>query len=92
MIIALLFNSDAPEYGGYYGGPINRKVVSTGVLQESDRHMKMSVGDVLIYSHSKTWSDYDELCERVYFAHTWGLLHEARPLEARPSTHWSSKI
>jgi hypothetical protein len=40
--------------------------------------MKILAGNVLIRSHSKTWAHYDELYERVYFASSWALLHEAR--------------
>jgi hypothetical protein len=74
MNIALLFNSDAPKYGYSYGDPIRKTVFGLGILQASKRHMKVSVGDVLIYSHSKTWDHYDELSERVYFADTWSML------------------
>jgi hypothetical protein len=78
MHIALLFNSDAPKYKGSYGWPIKMKVLGTGIIQKSRRHMKMSVGDVLIYSNARDWDHYDELCQRVYFCHPWALLHEKR--------------
>src|SRR6267142_2147654 len=88
MNIALLFDSTLPEYGGSYKWPINNKVFSTGIIQESGRHMKIWLGDVTIYSHAKTSAHYHELCDRVYFAHTWGRLHEAR-LRA---TFWHSTV
>jgi hypothetical protein len=78
MNIALLFNSDAPKFKGSYGYPIRRIVFGLGILQASKRHMKVSVGDVAIYSHSKTYDQYDQLTKRVYFAGTWSLLHEQR--------------
>jgi hypothetical protein len=78
MNIALLFNSDAPKYDGSYGGPIRRAVFGLWIIQASQRHMKVSVGDVLIYSSSKTWTDYDTLTERIYFAGTWSLFLEKR--------------
>jgi len=78
MNIAFLFNANAKKYGSYYGGPIKRKVFGLGILQRSKRHMKISVGDVLIFSHAKTWARYDELCENVYFSGSWSRLHERR--------------
>src|SRR6266404_6336708 len=88
MNIALLFESTLPEYGGFYKWPIHHKVFSTGIIQASGRHMKIWIGDVSIYSCAKTLAHYHELCERVYFAHTWGRLHEAR-LRA---TFWYSTV
>jgi hypothetical protein len=78
MNIALIFNCDAPEY--CYGGglAIEKKVLQTGIMQRSERHMKISAGNVLIRSQSKTWVDYDDLCERVFFFSSWARLHEAR--------------
>jgi hypothetical protein len=78
MNIALLFNSDAPKFKGNYGHAIKKIVFGLGILQASKRHMKVSVGDVSIYSHSKTWEKYDQLTERVYFAGFWSLLDEQR--------------
>lgn len=78
MHIALLFNSDDPEYGGYYGSPIRRKVFNTRVLQASGRHMKMAVGDVLTFGKARTKEGHIDLCERVYFQNEWSLLHPNR--------------
>ena len=78
MNVALLFNSDAPKYGCTYGQPIRRAVFGSGIIQASGRHMKVSVGDVLIYSKSRSWAHYDELTERTYFAGTWTLFLEDR--------------
>ena len=78
MNVAVLFNSDAPKFEGSYGDPIRKIVFGLGILQGSKRHMKVSVGDVLIYSHAKNWDDYDQLTERVYFPGTWSLLLEDR--------------
>jgi hypothetical protein len=85
---ALLFDSTLPEYGGFYKWPINNKAFSTGIIQASGKHMKIWIGDVSIYSYAKTLAHYHEPCERVYFAHTWGRLHEAR-LRA---TFWRSTV
>jgi hypothetical protein len=78
MNIALLFNSDTPKFNGSYGDPIRKIVFGLGILQASKRHLKVSVGDVLIYSRAKTWDHYDQLTERVYFPGTWSLLLEER--------------
>lgn len=78
MNIALLFNSDDPKYTGSYGNPIKKLVFGLGILQASGRHMKISVGDVLIYGNARTWDDYDRLTNLVYFSDTWSLLHERR--------------
>jgi hypothetical protein len=78
MNIALLFNCDAPEYCDGGGSAIEKKVLETDIMQRSERHMKISAGNVLIRSQSKTWADYDDLCERVFFFRSWALLHEDR--------------
>lgn len=78
MNIALLFNSDMPKFRGMYGDAIRQIVFGLGILQRSNRHMKVSVGDVLIYGNSKTWQHYDELTDRVYFMGAWSLLLEDR--------------
>ncbi len=74
MNIALLFNSDHPKFSGYYGDPIKATIFSTGLIQNSNRHMKMSVGDVLVYGHH----NYDAINEALYFHSSWSLIHEDR--------------
>jgi hypothetical protein len=88
MDIALLFDCALPEYGGFYKWPINNKVFSTGIIQASGRHMKVWIGDVGIFSYAGSLAHYHELCDRVYFTHTWARLHEAR-LRA---TFWRSTV
>lgn len=78
MNIALLFNADAPKYGYSYGDPVRSTIFSLGILQASKRHMKVSVGDITIYSHAKSWPHYDDLTERVYRAGTWSMLLDGR--------------
>ncbi len=73
MNAAFLFNSDDPKYGYSYGSPIRETVFANLILQKSKRHMKVSVGDVLIYSKSKNWDDYDDLTKRTYYSHTWSI-------------------
>jgi len=88
MNIALLFDCKSPEYGAFYKWPINNKVFSTGIIQASGRHMKVWIGDVAIYMHASSLAHYHELCDRVYFTHTWARLHETR-LRA---TFWCSTV
>ena len=78
MIIAILFNSDDPKYGGYYGPPIRDFIFGTRVLQSSNRHLKIAHGDVLIYSHSKNIIDFRRIAEATYFAGTWSTIQEDR--------------
>ena len=78
MIIAALFNSDDPRFDGYYGPPIRDLLFKNGVLQSSNRHLKISRGDVLIFSYSKTVSDYRSLAEKTYFAGTWSTVQAKR--------------
>ena len=78
MNVGLLFNSDHPKFNYSYGDPIRSLVFGSRVIQKSKRHMQVSVGDVLIYGNSRTWNQYDELTNRVYFSGTWSLLLEDR--------------
>jgi hypothetical protein len=71
MNTALLFNSDHPALGSWYGPPVMERILGTGVLQEADRFMRVSVGDVLTYSaaargKTPTVSWLIELCRSVY--------------------------
>lgn len=78
MIIAVLFNSDDPKFGGYYGPPIRDLIFGTSVLQSSKRHMKVKHGDVLIYSHARTQKDYEQIAETVYFGTSWSRVNAER--------------
>ncbi len=48
MIVALLFNWRAYSESGNYWHEIRNAVFSTGIIQRSGRHMKLSIGDVLV--------------------------------------------
>jgi len=48
MKIAVLFNSDHPQYECMYGDYIRNQIFSSDILQLSNRHLKISLGDVLI--------------------------------------------
>ena len=68
MNVAFLFNADHPSFGGYYGLPILDKILSVGVLQESTRFMRVSIGDILTFSASagKTYDYLEHLCHKLY--------------------------
>jgi len=78
MRIAVLFDASHPQYtqyGGNYGREIRNKILSTSVIQNSNRHVKVNIGDVLrIYSKAKSQSDYEFIAENTYFSHPWQLL------------------
>jgi hypothetical protein len=74
MNIAFLFNSDHPKYDGSYGDPIRNSVFGLGIVQQSGRHMKVRVGDVLLHFHARDKEAYLALAERVYAADTWSSL------------------
>lgn len=76
MIIAVLFNSDHHKYGGYYGPPIRDMILGSHVLQNSNRHLKVAIGDVLILAHSHNHNQYARLAESTFFSHPWMLLKE----------------
>src|SRR3989344_744376 len=78
MIIAVLFNSDDPKFEGFYGPPIRDLIFGTSVLQSSKRHMKVKHGDVLIYSHARTRSDYERIAEATYFDTIWSRVKAER--------------
>lgn len=71
MNVAVLFNSDHQSLSGYYGPPIKRAILGTGVLQASSRMMRVSLGDVLTYSAVTQSKDRSirhltELCTSLY--------------------------
>lgn len=78
MIIAILFNSDDARFNGYYGPPIRDLIFGTGILQASNRPLKIAHGDVLVYSHSRTEADYRRIAEAAYFAETWSTVQAER--------------
>lgn len=71
MIVVFLFDSDNKKYKGSYGYPIKKTILSTGILQHSGRHMKVSLGDVLIYSNAKNEREHYALCEAAYAHSSW---------------------
>ncbi len=81
MNIAFLFNSDHEEYDGFYGIPIMNKILRTNILQNTKRHMRLSIGDVLTYgivsqSQNRTYAHLEEVCRKVYRPHKYNKLKE----------------
>lgn len=90
MNVAFLFNSDHPELGGYYGGPVMDAVLDTNVLQQESRAMRVSVGDILTFgavsqSNDRTYAALDRLCREVYVPATFYRLNKHQ-LEATYTT------
>jgi hypothetical protein len=82
MNIALLFNSDHPSLGGYYGPLVMDRILDAEVLQRANRHVRVSVGDILTFSaaadsSTPTSAFLVELCRAVYQPKVYGrLLHD----------------
>jgi hypothetical protein len=90
MIVATLFNSNDPRFGGYYCAPIRDLVFGTELLQSSNRPLRIAHGDVLIYGKSETTSDYRRIAEATYFAGTWNTIQAERLRETYlKQTIWS---
>lgn len=90
MNVAFLFNSDHPELGGYYGGPVMDLILGTNVLQKELRSMRVSVGDILTFSavsqsKDRTYAALDRLCRAVYVPPTFDRLNKHQ-LEATYTT------
>lgn len=77
MDVVFLFNSNDPKYKGIYGYRIKKKVLSTGVLQASNRRMRCLIGDVVTFSHvsrrkqNRSYADLAELEIQVYQPSGW---------------------
>lgn len=71
MNVAFLFNSDHPDLGCYYGGPVMDLVLGVNVLQGESRSMRVSVGDIVTFSavsqsKDRTYDALEKLCHAVY--------------------------
>lgn len=78
MHVAFLFDSDDPKYNGFYGPPIRNAILETKILQDSCRHMKVYIGDVLTFSYARDKTEYIELSEAIYFSHQYNHLDTER--------------
>lgn len=70
MNVGFLFNSDHAALGGCYGLAVMGKMIEINVLQHENRHMRVSVGDILTYGRIK---DIDAL-KNVYTPATYDRL------------------
>ncbi len=71
MNVAFLFDSQNPTLGGSYGYTVMGMILGTGVLQASNRHIRISRGEVLtssivLLAESPTSQRLIEVCEKVY--------------------------
>jgi len=74
MIIAVLFNSDHPSLGEYYGWPIKKQIFGSRILQHQNRHLKIGMGDLLFYSNSRNLDEIKQLAENTFFHYGTELL------------------
>ena len=82
MDIAVLFNPQHPTLGGVYGYAVMRLILGTGVLQLSNRHMRISRGDVVTTT--------TEGGKKLYVPRNLDLLiHERKDALFRPAAIWS---
>jgi hypothetical protein len=57
--IAFLFNSADKSLGSYYGSPILDQILRSGVLQTCQRRKRFYLGDLLTFSRSKTYIEFE---------------------------------
>jgi hypothetical protein len=83
MIISLLFNWRDYEQSGNYWHEIRDAVFGTQIIQESGRHMKLSIGDVLVGIERR--QDPHALFMTAFGNSEWGMIHEQRLFEGFPT-------
>lgn len=83
MIIALLFNWRAYPESGNYWYEIRDAVFSTDIIQRSGRHMKLSIGDVLV--GLELGQDPAALLMAAFANSEWGCVDEERLLDGFPT-------
>ena len=83
MIIALLFNWRAYSESGNYWYKIRDAVFSTGIIQRSGRHMKLSIGDVLVGLRSG--QDPEALFKAAFANSEWVYVYEDRLFDGFPT-------
>jgi hypothetical protein len=71
MNVAFLFRSDHPSLGSCYSLRVMEHILGTGVLQQANRCMRLSEGDILTYSaaaesKTPTLPALIKLCRSVY--------------------------
>ncbi len=83
MIIALLFNWRAYPESANYWHDVRTAVFSTGIIQRSGRHMKLSIGDVLV--GLERGQDPEALFLAAFGNSEWGCVHEERLVNGFPT-------
>lgn len=76
MNIALLFDAGAYEHAGNYWWAIRDLVFSTGIIQSNDRHMRLSIGDVIVGFHHG--ENPKNIYKAAFLNSEWRLLHDER--------------
>lgn len=71
MDIAFLFNADHPMLEGLYSFAVMSRILSSNVLQPSDRNIRISTGDILTYSvvaqsPTPTTAKLVSVCRKLY--------------------------
>lgn len=83
MMIALLFNWARYPQSGNYWHAIRRAVFAPGIVQRSGRHMKLSVGDVLV--GIERGQDPEKLFNALFNNSEFRLFYEDRLQEGFPT-------
>lgn len=83
MIIALLFDWRAYKQSDNYWHKIRKAVFATDIIQNSDRHMKLSIGDVIV--GIKNGQNPEALFNAAFNNSDWSLLHEERVQNGFPT-------
>lgn len=76
MNIALLFNAFSYPQKGNYWEAIRDLVFSTNIIQSTNRHMRLSVGDVHV--GFRRGDDPEVIFHNVFLESKWRLVHESR--------------
>jgi hypothetical protein len=80
--IALLFDWSAYSEAGNYWYKIRDSVFSSGIIQRSARHMKLSVGDVL--TGLRRGDDADAIFHKLFLKSDWSIFKSGRLEQAFP--------
>lgn len=83
MIITLLFNWRVYEESANYWHTIRDAVFGTQIIQKSGRHMKLSIGDVLV--GLERGQDPQALFMAAFGNSEWGMIHQDRLAEGFPT-------
>lgn len=82
MIVAFLFNWSAYPQNDNYWETIREVVFAPGIVQRSGRHMKLSIGDVIV--GLKQGQDPEALYMAAFANSEWRLVDEDRLIEGFP--------